>query len=233
MDNSSATSLRKRQQISQANRMMFLWIAGVSVIVGISAVLGVFLVQKILFNEKVIAEKNKTVSILDTNLSTVDGLRENVRLLDTNPALAYTKLNESDPAIQSVLDALPANANPTALASSLQTKLLAGIPGINIEAISVDSARDSQASDTPSGSSVTVVDSKSNEIGYSFSVSTEANNYDALRQVLEKIEKSIRPFNNTSISLETQGTKVVMTVKGMSYFEPAKTVQLSSKVVKP
>lgn len=233
MDNSKSISLRKHQQITQANRMMFLWIAGVSVIVGIAVVMGIFLVQKILFNEKVINEKNRTVKVLEGNLSVVDDLRENIRLLDANPALAYTKLSESDPAIQSVLDALPANANPTALASSLQTKLLAGVQGVNIESISVESAREAVPDETSSSSSVMVIDSTSNEIGYSFSVSTDADKYDSLRQVLEKIERSIRPFNNRSIGIETQGMKVVMTVKGVSYFEPAKTVKLSSKVVKP
>jgi hypothetical protein len=63
MDKPTA-GLRKRQQIRQANRMMMLWIAGISVVVGVSIVLVIFLAQKILFGEKVIFEKNKTVSVL-------------------------------------------------------------------------------------------------------------------------------------------------------------------------
>lgn len=231
MDKQS-TSLRKRQQISRANRMMFLWIAGVSAVVGVALVLGVFLVQRILFGEKVIAEKNKTVSILQKNLKNVDTLRDNIRVLNTNEALSSTKLKDSDTPIQSVLDALPADANPTALASSLQTRLLTGVPGITIETINVDStggtAGGTVAAPVPTVGSVT-----SNQIGFNFSVSTSSTSYDSLRQVLEQIERSIRPFNITSVDIEGQGTKVVLTATGVSYYEPAQTIQLSQKVVKP
>lgn len=230
MEKQSA-SLRKRQQISRANRMMFLWIAGVSVVVGVSIVLAVFLAQRILFGEKVIAEKNKTVSVLQKNLDNVNALRDNIRVLNTNDALASTKLNNSDTPVQSVLDALPADANPTALASSLQTKLLTGVPGITIETINVDSAN--TTTPAPTNTLPTVSSLTSNQIGFNFSVSTSSTSYDALRQVLEKIEKSIRPFNITSVDIEGQGTKVVLSAIGMSYYEPAQTIQLTQKVVKP
>jgi hypothetical protein len=230
MEKQSA-SLRKRQQISRANRMMFLWIAGVSVVVGVSIVLAVFLAQRILFGEKVISEKNKTVSVLQKNLDNVSALRDNIRVLNTNDALASTKLNNSDTPVQSVLDALPADANPTALASSLQTKLLTGVPGLTIETINVDSA--DTTTPAPINALPTVSSLTSNQIGFNFSVSTSSTSYDALRQVLEKIEKSIRPFNIQSVDIEGQGTKVVLSAIGMSYYEPAQTIQLTQKVVKP
>jgi hypothetical protein len=230
MDKPTA-GLRKRQQINRASRTMLIWVAGISVVVGVSVVLTVFLVQKIWFGEKVIGEKNKTVSVLEKSLSKVDGLKDNIRVLNTNEDLAATKLNESDPPIQSVLDALPADVNSTALASSLQTKLLTGVPNIVVETINVEPVSGLESSQSDSSSSS---DSRGlNEINFTFSVSTELNNYDALRQVLERIEKSIRPFNITTLSVETQGKRIVMTAKGSSYYEPAKTVQLTQKVVKP
>lgn len=227
MDKPTA-GMRKRQRISQANRVMFLWVAAMSVVVGISVVLTIFLAQKIWFGEKVIAEKNKTASVLDKNLSVVDELKDNIRVLNTNEALASTKLKDSDPAIQSVLDALPANANSTALASSLQTKLLAGIPGVQVDAITV----------TPVGSealagSVSSQDTSSNEIGFTFSVSTDINNYGSLIQVLTRLEKSIRPLNVKTASIETQAGRVSLVVSGVSYYQPAQIIQLSQKVVKP
>jgi hypothetical protein len=234
MDNSASAGLRKRQQISRANRVMFLWIAVISVIVGVSLVLVVFLTQRIWFGEKVITEKNKTVSVLKNNLANVNDLRDNIRVLNTNQDLASTKLNDSDDPIQSVLDALPADANSTALASSLQTKLLAGVPNITIETINVDpvSGVETNAADADTSASDTSV-AGSNQISFNFSVSTSAASYDALRQVLENIEKSIRPFNITNIDVEGQGTKVLMTASGISYYEPAQTIQLSQKVIKP
>lgn len=227
----STPGLRKRQQIRSANRVMFLWIAGVSVVIGVSLVLIVFLAQKIWFGEKVIGEKNKTVSVLDKNLSVVDSLKDNIRVLNNNDALRSTRLNDSDSALQSVLDALPADANSTALASSLQTKLLTGVPGIVVETINVEPVSGVETSDSSTTSGTTSV--APNQIGFTFSVSADSTNYPALRQVLERLEKSIRPFNVTNLTVEGQGNRVVMTATGVSYYEPAQSVQLQNKVVKP
>ncbi len=228
------TGLRKRQQIGRANRMMLLWIIAVSVIVGIAVVLAIFLVQKIWYQEKVLNEKAKTVKILQDNYKAVtddNGLKNEISKLNTNEALRSTRLNDDASALQSVLDALPADANSTALASSLQTKLLTGINGIKLESIAVDQT------DSTNGSGVTPAaggsTANADQIGFSFSVSTEGKNDAALRQVLENLEKSIRPFNVGTISIEAQGTRVIMTVKGVSYYEPATTVQPVKKVVKP
>lgn len=227
-----ATGLRKRQQITKANQMMFLWIAGVSVVVGFSIVLMVFLVQKIWFGEKVIAEKTKTVSTLEKNLKVAPELKDNIRVLNTNEQLKLTRLEDSDPALQSVLDALPADANSTAMASSLQTKLLSGVPGVAIESLKVDPVSGIEiASD-----STTASDSSSEgsgTIGFSFSVSAPVANQDGLRQVLQRIEKSIRPFTIKTLSIESQGSRIVMSATGVGYYEPAQTVQLTDKVVRP
>ncbi len=226
-----AVGLRKRQQISRANRTMLLWIAGVSVIVGVSIVLTIFLAQKIWFGEKVLGEKNKTVAVLEKNLKAIDGengLRNNIQQRNTDKNLMSVRLNENDPPLQSILDALPATPNSTALASSLQIKLLSGIPGVTVETISVDSAdqNDAQASASTAGNTA------ADQIGFTFSVSTDASNYAALKQVLERLEKSIRPFTVTSLNVEVQGSKVIMTVSGVSYYSLAKTVELQTKVVK-
>ncbi len=232
---SQSTGLRKRQQISRANKMMFLWVAGVSVVVGISIVLTIFLAQRILFGEKVIAEKNKTASTLEANLKAVATLKDNINVLNTNENLKTTTLSESDPPIQSVLDALPAVANSTALASSLQTKLLVGVAGITLESVSVDATDSDQTVDasTPAPAATDVSGSGANQIGFTFAVSASIDNYAALQQVLERLEKSIRPMTVTSLSVEGQGDRVTMTVTGVSYYGSAKSIQLTDKVLKP
>lgn len=229
---SKTVVLRKRQQIMRANQSMFLWIAGVSVVVGISIVLVVFLAQRIWFGEKVIAEKLNTESILDRNLKVVPSLQDRVRVLNTDENLKLTRLNDTDSAIQSVLDALPAQANSTAMASSLQTKLIGAVAGITIESLKVQPVSGVEIAST----GTTVSDSSdpmSNTIGFSFSVSAATNNQDALRNVLITIEKSIRPFNITSLSVEGQGSRVVLTAAGVGYYEPAQTSELKDKVVRP
>ena len=44
-------AIRKRTQIAMANRAMFLWVAGVSVVFGFALVGSIFLNQMLLFNE--------------------------------------------------------------------------------------------------------------------------------------------------------------------------------------
>lgn len=228
----SSTGLRKRQQIGRANQMMFLWIAGVSVVVGFSAVLIVFLVQKIWFGERVISAKLETISSLEKNIKTAPQLKDNIRVLNTNQDLMSTRLSENDSPLQSVLDALPASANSTAMASSLQSKLLNGVPGISIDSLKVDPVSGVEISDSSTSASDTS-DPGSNTIGFSFVVSAPVASQDGLKKILLNIERSIRPFKISSLSVESQGGRVVMTAVGVGYYEPAQSLDLINKVVRP
>lgn len=227
------TALRKRQQIAKANRMMFLWVAGVSVVVGIALVASIFLLQKALFNEKVLAEKSKTATTLTNNNKVVDELKNQVRILNTNEALKQSmNPGESQP-VQVVLDALPSEANSSAFGASLQKKFL-NADGLQLDALSVDPVVgvESQAS---AGNKTTAVapGPSQNQITFRFTVSTDVNNASALQALLSKLEKSIRPIDITLLSVEVQGSRLVLKVDGATYYEPAKTVDLKTKTVKP
>ncbi len=229
------TAIRKRQQIANANRMMFMWVAGVSVIVGIALVVSIFLLQKAWFNEKVLAEKANTASVLTNNNKVVNDLKDQVRVLNTNDALKSVMTPDETQPIQVVLDALPSDANSAALGSSLQEKFLNG-NGITIEALNVDpvagveSQTNSNVQDASSSSTATA---GANQITFRFTISAASNNASALKDVLQKLERSIRAIDITALTIDTQGTKIVMTAEGHAYYEPAKTVDLKDKTVKP
>lgn len=225
-------AIRKRTQISKANRTMFIWIAGASAIIGFALVSTVFLAQKLIFNEKVLIEKNNTISVLDANNKVVPQLETAIRVLDTNAALTKNKAKESDQTIQVILDALPADANSLALGASLQDKLLAGVPGLTIVSLQVDPVvgiESLSGGDTVDSSTQTAAASD-NQITFRFSVSGSS---EALRQALTNIERSIRTFDVTRLQIENQGTTQVMTVEGRAFYEPSKEVKLYDKVVKP
>jgi len=232
MDKPAGGGLRKRQQIVKANQLMFLWIIGVSAVVGFSIVLIIFLAQRIWFGEKVIAEKENTISVLEHNLSVVPELQDNIRVLSTNDNLRSVLLDPNHSALQVVLDALPADANSTAMASSLQLKLLAGVPDITIESLRVEpvSGIEIDSGDISVGASS---DAASGAIGFSFTVSTSNTNQENLRKVLQQIEKSIRPFTIYNLTVESQGRRLAMTAQGYGYYEPAQKVELRDKVVRP
>ncbi len=230
MDKPNGGGLRKRQQIAKSNQMMFLWIIAVSAVVGFSVVLIVFLAQRIWFGESVIREKENTISVLNKNLEVVPDLQDNVRLLNTNEALISSRLDANHSALQVVLDALPADANSTAMASSLQTRLLTGVPGVTIESLKVEpvSGLEVDSTNTSINSSS---DPAENAIGFSFSISANNSRQDGLRKVLQQIEKSIRPFNISTLTIESQGSRVFLSATGSGYYEPAQKVQLTDKVV--
>lgn len=217
----SDSALRKRQQIANANKMMFLWVAAVSVVVGITVVLSIFLFQRLVFNEKVLGKKQDTVSTLVANNKAVSKLEDNIRLLNTDQALLDSRAKPDDKPLQVILDALPADANSSALGASLQNVLLPG-NGISIDSLTVNPVNDSSTDSTASGS-----------MEFSFTVSTPAGQIDSLRDLLRRLERSIRAIDVTALTVEMQGTKVILSVTAKAFYEPAKTVELKNETVKP
>lgn len=224
------TALRKRSQIAKANRTMFLWIAIASALVGFAAVASIFLAQKLIFNEKVLFEKNKTVSTLSANNKVISELQSQVRALDADASLAKVKATDTDQAIQVILDALPSDANSLALGASLQNKLLAGIDGLVLESLQVDPVLGVESlsdSNVESGSGTAA---GGNEITFRFSVS---GSQQALLQALTNLERSIRTIDIINLKIENQGSGQVMTISGRAFYEPSKVVELYDKAVRP
>jgi len=223
-------AIRKRTQITKANRVMFLWVAGASVVFGISLVAAIFLMQMLFFNENVLHEKDQTVSTLSANIINVKKLKEQVQVLNTSQALIDSKAKPDDQPIQVILDALPSDANSLALGASLQNKLLAGINGLTLNSLQVDPVVgvESLSADTVIDASPTESDVQ-NEITFRFSVS---GNETALKQVLLNLESSIRTIDIISLKIESQGATRMLTVQARAFYEPARIVELKDKVVK-
>lgn len=229
-----ATIVRKRQQITKANRTMFVWVAASSVVVGVAVVAAIFMAQQAWFNERVLQEKTKTSSTLSKNLAVVNDLKDQVRLMNTNQALHDSIAPGETQPIQVVLDALPSDANSSALGASLQQKLI-NDPALRIDAMRVDPVAgvesDSSLGNTSASSSSSSV--SNNVIHFSLTVSAASGDVNALHAMLQRFERSVRAIDVTKLTVEGQGTRVAMTVDANAFFEPAKTVELKTKVVKP
>ena len=221
MQQKNDSALRKRQQITSANRTMFVWVAGISAVVGIAAVLGVFLFQRLLFNEKVLSKKQDTVSTLVANNSAIDKLEQNIRVLNTNQSLLDSRAKSDDKPLQVILDALPADANSSALGASLQNVLLPG-PDITIESLTVNPVGGDETETSTEGA-----------MDFTFSVSVPAGRIDSLRDLLRRLERSIRAIDVTGLTVEMQGSKVSLSVTAKGFYEPAKTIELRNETVKP
>lgn len=229
-----STAIRKRQQIAKANRTMFIWVAGVSALVGIAIVASLFLLQKAWFNERILAEKGTTAATLINNNQVIEDLKNEIRVLNTNDALRSSMTQADSQPIQVVLDALPSDANSSALGSSLQEKFLNG-SGLTIESLNVDpvqgiESRDENVQDASQSSQAQT--GESSQITFRFAVSTDVNNVSAFKELLQKLERSIRAIDVTALSIETQGSRIILTVDGRAYYQPAKTVELKDKTVR-
>lgn len=226
MANNNDVAMRKRQQIDSSKRTMFIAVAIAAFASGIALVVAFFLAQQIWFHGTVIAEKQSTLDTINKNLAVIDDLEGNVRALSANEALNSAKVSDESSALQVILDALPAEANSDALGASLQVRFAGTVEGLTIESLSVDTTTgDATGSSSSSSSS----DSGSS-IGFRMSVSGTA---DGLKELLMKFERSIRVIELTSVEVQAGGQGLTMDVVGRAYYEPAQTVELETKVVKP
>ena len=219
-------AIRKRNQITKANRTMFIWIAIASALVGAAVVVGIFLSQQLFYNEQVLLKKQQTIDTLKQNNAVVEDLKSEIRILDTNADLATVKANPSDQTLQVILDALPSEPNQLALGSSLQNKLLTGIPGLQpIQQLQVDSVDGG----TEQAGVVEGEDVVPNSINFRFTV---LGTQDALKQVLENLERSIRTIEVVSVRIENQADgSLAMTVSARAFYEPTVNLQLKEQVV--
>lgn len=224
-------AFRKRNQIMKANRTMFLWVACVSIVFGIALVGIMFLTQMLLFNERVLAEKDRTVAILKSNNQNIKELESQILVLDTNQSLAKLKAKTDDKAIQVILDALPSDANSSALGSSLQDKLLSNVDGLILNSIKINPVVGVELLQEEDA----FINANNNgeylQKNITFSISATGNE-SALKKALQNLENSIRTIDIVSLRIEGQGDKSIMTIDGQAYYEPERFVQLKDKVVK-
>lgn len=214
-------AIRKRQQIDSSKKTMFIFVASAAFLAGIALVVSIFLIQQIVFHSKIIIEKQSTISRLDKNLKTIDELKKNIRVLDTNTALNSIKSSDESNALQTILDAIPDNPNADAFGASLKNKFIDTTTGVTIQSLSVSQAGSGGES---SGSA------PANTVSFTMEVSGPA---DRLKELLTKFESSIRVIDLKALEIQRNEDRLSLVVRGVAYYEPAQTVQLENKVVKP
>lgn len=214
-------AIRKRQQIDSSKKTMFIFVASAAFLAGIALVVSIFLIQQIVFHSKIIIEKQSTISRLDKNLKTIDELKKNIRVLDTNTALNSIKSSDESNALQTILDALPDNPNADAFGASLKNKFIDTTTGVTIQSLSVSQAGSGGESSESA---------PANTVSFTMEVSGPA---DRLKELLTKFESSIRVIDLKALEIQRNEDRLSLVVRGVAYYEPAQTVQLENKVVKP
>lgn len=231
MDKKDTTALRKRAQISKANKTMFIWVACASVIVSVSAVLVIMMIQKGAHNQKAISELNTTVRTLRKNNEVVGELENQVRALGSNEALLKLRASDGDNALQVILDALPAEPNPSALGASLQAKLLSEVTVDSVQVTPIDSFETdaSTVNETADQTGDTSTESdpatQIGRISFQFNVKGKP---ESLKELLNRLERSIRTIQISHINIESSGGNQTLAVQGEAYYLPAKQIELKN-----
>lgn len=225
--NKNTASFRKRAQITKANRVMFMWVAGASVVVSASIVMALMMFQKGMHNQKAISKLHETVKTLKTNNSNVPNLEDKLRALGSNESLLALRSNDTDNALRVILDALPADPNPSALGASMQSRLFGDIAVESIQVTPLGSAEAAVAAEE--GATTADTGSEAQSIAFQFSVKGSAPQ---LKDLLTRLERSIRTIQITNLKLESSGGEQTLTVEGEAYYLPAKTLELKDTEVK-
>lgn len=237
----------KRMQINKANATIVASIAIAAFITVFSLVASRALWVKRGFQAQLINEKEVAVAQLEENLAAIDGLvvayqafvdtPENV--IGGNPS--GTGDQDGDNA-KITLDALPSKYDFPALATSLEKLLGTDYQEISItgqdEEVSQSSTPEElaqaegvapeqqidQQQTAEAGAAVSVVEIPF-EIGANGSIAS-------IEELLVTFERSIRPINIKSVSLDGSNSDLTITVSAKTYYQPAKSFTVGKKVIK-
>jgi hypothetical protein len=216
----------KRAAIDKANARL-LTIVAITVFIAIfSLVASKALLDQRAYQARVIAKKEQARDTLKDNIAAVETLNSSyqefanssVNVLGGSPSGKGDKDGEN-PRI--VLDALPSKYDFPALTTSIEKLLkdnnisLDGITGTDDEV--AQSANVSSDSPTPS------------EIPFTIEANTSANKS---KDLVELFERSIRPFKIKKLQITGEGGQLKVTLDGVTYYQPSKTLSVRNEVVK-
>lgn len=221
--NNLLTGIKKRQQIANANKMIFVWVIIASVAISLCGVTVQFLFRQASFNQRVIGAKLETQGTLAKNLDNVPGLKKNVEELIADERLAKVKANETDSNLKVVLDALPTSDDKSALGASLQQVILprSQVDTSDLTTITPEEVTDAAKAETSGSAPVS---------RFSFSA---AGDYVRVQAMLVDMERTIRPMNIEAMTMQSVDNAIRVTVAGVTYYYPAQTVALGKKAIKP
>lgn len=228
-DKPAITGVKKRQQIKQANKAVFIWVAIAGIVIAIAVVLSQFMVKQLLFNIKVINTQTKTNAVLIENAKVYTPLRTEVSKLISNKELTDLRLNKDengDNALQVVIDAMPTQDERLALAASLQQRIFSR-SGVRVEQLGfLDGAASSGAvvaETTPVAEGIV-------EVAFAFKVS---GSYDQMKRMFEDMQLSIRPISVTNLKLSGENSNMTAEIQAKTYYSVPPTTDMKKETVKP
>jgi hypothetical protein len=216
--------------IDKNNTKMLITVSGAVFVVVFCLVASRTLINQSFYQNDVISKKKTALTTLENNIDSASDLEasylsfatEPVNVIGGNPAGDGPKDGDN---AKIVLDALPAVLDYPGLSSSIEKILVGGGYAITSIGGSEDTAVSAVAAteETP-----VVADSAPVQIPYPIVTSSSP---ELALSLLQTLEKSIRPFNISSLKIEGNGNNLGLTVSMFTYYQPEKTLQITKEVV--
>lgn len=179
------------------------------------------------YQARVTSAKQKAHAQLQKNLKNFDALAVSYGAFDgtsTNVIGGNVKGSGDNDGSNSkiILDALPSSYDFPALTASIE-KIL-GDQGLTVSSITGTDDQINQQTNISSPNPQPV------EMPFSFSVSNA--NYDSVGKLVNALQNSIRPIQIDSLVIGGGSSNMTVTVTGHTYYQPAKNVSITKKVIK-
>ncbi len=201
-------------------------VTGVSAFVVVFCIVAsVSLFGTLLYQNKVIGVKQTAVKQLETNLKARDSLVTSYKAFVSTPqniiggSSTGSTGNDGNNA-KIILDALPSKYDFPALATSLEK--LATTQGVSIK--SLGGTDDEVAQDTGAGK-------VSEPVAVPFELTVEGS-YDSIKNLVNAMEKSIRPIQILKTEISGDQQQLSMTISAQTFYQPEKALNITKKVVK-
>lgn len=226
------TGVKKRKQIDDARKQVFLWVALGSAVVVTCLMVAWNLFQRIQYQSKVNAEIDSANKQLKEDVDNLPKLQSNIDALKANTLLSKTNLmSDGSTVFQVVIDALPTTDDRTTLGASLQEKILAG-SGATVDQIQVmnDGSVTTSDSSTNSSSSTGSIYPTAQPITFKLVLK---GSYISIQKAMTNIESTIRPIIINKVVIDGTDAGLQATIDATTYYSPNVSFKTSEKEVEP
>lgn len=217
----------KRMAISKSNAQMVGVVAAAAFITVFCLVASNTVFSQNRYQARVISAKEKAHKQLQDNINTYSDLATSYKAFDnaSTNVIGGTKGGSGDndgSNSKIILDALPPTYDFPALTSSIEKILQDN--HLKVTSITGTDDQINQQGNTASANPQPV------EIPFTFTVSNAS--YASVNQLMSKLQQSIRPIVIDTLDASGGQNDMTVTVSAHTYFQPAKTVSITKKVVK-
>jgi hypothetical protein len=222
-------AIEKRLKPTKSGARLVAVVAVATVIVVFSLVSARALLSQVTYNKRVLDARRDALNQLERNVEAAQSLVDQYQVFQTgNPTNIIGGKNSTDPNLQPpdgdnarlVLNSLPAKYDFPALISSI-AKIL-NLNSISNQSITAKDESASVKTDPTTQPATTTITA----------TVTGTSNYNAVKNLIHDIERSIRPFDVTKIEIKGSEGNMTVTLTINTYVQPALSLDLATKEVR-